>query len=332
MIYICAVEGKISGGPELLHQLAYVLIMIGREAKMVYFKDSFPIEVTTADTADKYRIYCDKSESDLSVIDKADNTVVVPEIAFEFIDKLQYAKKIAWWLSVDNYKDMLKEKYGYSNEDLKDINILDHHGFGKREDVLHLAQSYYALDFLRNTLQVDPKYTDYLSDYINDSYFTADTAGVSINRKDMVIFNPKKGGWRLKKIIDATQPEILWIPLINLTNEKMRLHMMLAKVYVDFGNHPGKDRIPREAAINGCCVITGRQGAAAYHEDVPIPDRYKIDDITDIDTKAVKELILDIFKNYSQRIGDFSEYRDMICSEKERFVTDVIRIFGSSAP
>ncbi|MBO6214292.1 MAG: hypothetical protein J6N76_02010, partial [Lachnospiraceae bacterium] len=70
----------------------------------------------------------------------------------------------------------------------------------------------------------------------------------------------------------------------------------------------------------------------AYHEDVPIPDRYKIDDITDIDTEAVKELILDIFKNYSQRIGDFSEYRDMICSEKERFVTDVIRIFGSYAP
>jgi hypothetical protein len=143
----------------------------------------------------------------------------------------------------------------------------------------------------------------------------------------MVLFNPVKGKKRLKKLIDATQDEILWIPLANLSREKMRLHMLLAKVYVDFGNHPGKDRIPREAAISGCCVITGKHGAAGYYEDIPIPDRYKVDDLEDVDVEAVKKLILDIFENYDERIEDFAYYREMIRGEKEKFILDAMKIF-----
>ena len=96
---------------------------------------------------------------------------------------------------------------------------------------------------------------------------------------------------------------------------------------MDFGNHPGKDRIPREAAISGCCVITGRQGAAAFYEDVPIPDRYKFDDLKDIDVESVKACILDIFQNYDERIKDFEEYRNMIRGEKEKFIMDAMRLF-----
>lgn len=54
--------------------------------------------------------------------------------------------------------------------------------------------------------------------------------------------------------------------------------MSKSKVYIDFGNHPGKDRIPREAAISGCIVITGKRGAAAFAEDVCIPETYKFDE------------------------------------------------------
>jgi len=44
------------------------------------------------------------------------------------------------------------------------------------------------------------------------------------------------------------------------------------KLYVDFGKHPGKDRMPREAAVHGCCIITGRRGAAGNPFDIPIPN------------------------------------------------------------
>jgi len=51
-----------------------------------------------------------------------------------------------------------------------------------------------------------------------------------------------------------------------------------AKVYIDFDYHPRKDRLPREAAILGCCVITRKRGSAKFFEDVPIPDEYKFED------------------------------------------------------
>lgn len=58
--------------------------------------------------------------------------------------------------------------------------------------------------------------------------------------------------------------DLRWVPLIGMTTEEMRSCMSKSKVYIDFGNHPGKDRIPREAAISGCIVITGKRGAAAF--------------------------------------------------------------------
>ena len=328
MVYIYAVEGLKTGGPELLHQLAFVLNFTGVGAKMVYVKNSFPIEITKAETIDEYACYCCETEADLSVIDSDENMVVVPEILYEALDEIQHATKVAWWLSVDGYKHILKQKYGFLDEDFNDISKLDYYEFRKRKDVFHLAQSYYAIDFLKTTLGVPEERIDYLSDYINDAYLQATPEELQVERKNMVVFNPKKGGWRLKKLIDETRGEILWVPLENLTKEKMRLHMMLAKVYVDFGNHPGKDRIPREAAISGCCVITGRQGAAAYQKDVPIPERYKIDDSKDVDVETVRNLILDIFEHYEERTKDFEDYRTMIRGEKEKFVTDVMRLFS----
>jgi len=47
-------------------------------------------------------------------------------------------------------------------------------------------------------------------------------------------------------------------------------------MYIDFGTHPGKDRIPREAALRNCIVLTNRNGAADNNVDVPIPNEYKI--------------------------------------------------------
>ena len=35
------------------------------------------------------------------------------------------------------------------------------------------------------------------------------------------------------------------------------------------------DRLPREAALAGCVVITNREGAANYDKDVPLPVGFK---------------------------------------------------------
>lgn len=327
MVYICAVEGLESGGPELLHQLAFVLNQLNVKTKMAYLANGFPIRIVPSQVIPLYGDYVSETEFDMEVMDRGENIVVIPEIAFDLVEQFQYATKVAWWMSVDNYRGILQREYGFSDEEMQTIECLDYYNFRNRNDVIHLAQSYYAVDFLHHDMQVDMDNIGYLSDYINDSYFKMDFQTIDNERKNIVLFNPKKGGERLKKLIDATAGEIGWVPLENLTREKMQLYMMIAKVYVDFGNHPGKDRIPREAAISGCCVITGMHGAAKFHEDVPIPNKYKVDDLEDLDVSHVRDLILDIFEHYDERIDDFEEYRTMIRGEKEKFIKDAMNLF-----
>ena len=104
--------------------------------------------------------------------------------------------------------------------------------------------------------------------------------------------------------------------------------MQSSKVYVDFGNHPGKDRIPREAAANGCCIITNKQGSAAFREDVPIPEKYKFEEpLEEVD--RLKELLVDICSNYSEHVSKFEEYRNWIKDEKVRFDAEVVEFVRS---
>jgi glycosyltransferase involved in cell wall biosynthesis len=113
-----------------------------------------------------------------------------------------------------------------------------------------------------------------------------------------------------------------------MTPAQVGEHLRMAKVYIDFGNHPGKDRIPREAALSGCCVITGRNGSAAYQKDVPIPENYKFyDGIKQAD--EIIEMIRSIFNNYEKVNIDFDSYRTIIRKEKETFTKDVKNIFGN---
>ena len=106
--------------------------------------------------------------------------------------------------------------------------------------------------------------------------------------------------------------------------EKVVLMMQASKIYVDFGEHPGKDRIPREAAANGCCVITNRKGSSAFAEDVPIPDHFKFSDPSSNleEINSLMHKICDDFKAYQDK---FSDYRDFIKSEKQLFEKDTLR-------
>jgi hypothetical protein len=74
-------------------------------------------------------------------------------------------------------------------------------------------------------------------------------------------------------------------------------------MYVDFGHHPGMDRIPREAAACGCLVLVGERGSASYFKDVPLTAEYKID---------LRNLDLDnlVHKIYKM----MADYNDLFCS------------------
>ena len=113
------------------------------------------------------------------------------------------------------------------------------------------------------------------------------------------MYNPKKGYEFTKKLISKANNTIKFIPLENLTCSEVRDLLLKSKIYIDFGNHPGKDRFPREAAMCGNAILTNKKGAAKYNEDVPINKIYKMDDV-DNNIDKILEKIFYIFENYEQ--------------------------------
>lgn len=98
--------------------------------------------------------------------------------------------------------------------------------------------------------------------------------------------------------------------------------MEIAKVYVDFGAHPGKDRIPREAASCGCCVITNKKGSAAFWEDVPVLEAYKFSNVSSQYDK-IANLLKDICADFKKHSINFDVYRQFIKEEGKKFTNDV---------
>ena len=97
-------------------------------------------------------------------------------------------------------------------------------------------------------------------------------------------------------------------------------------MYIDFGHHPGKDRLPREAAMSMCAIMTGRRGSAKYDEDVPIPRKYKYDE-NDTSMRSIVDGVKCLLHNYDTCIDEFENYRNSIKQEKSIFSSQVAAMF-----
>ena len=86
--------------------------------------------------------------------------------------------------------------------------------------------------------------------------------------------------------------------------------------YIDFGPHPGMDRLPREAALAGCIVLTIGEGAANFDKDVPLPPQFKFKsfDVDKIFT-LLKDCCGGSFDKYSMRM---EPYRKWILSQEAK--------------
>jgi hypothetical protein len=111
-----------------------------------------------------------------------------------------------------------------------------------------------------------------------------------------------------------------------MTPEEVANLLLKAKVYIDFGHHPGKDRIPREAAISNCCVIVGKKGSARFQEDVPIKDEFKFEP-KKRNIPNIIDKIRHLLDNYEREIKKFEDYKEFILNEEEKFEEDIKRIF-----
>lgn len=333
MIYVMCPAGSYTGGPTLAHQLCYMLNNLGINASMWYFcspwkrKKIEPVHPLYKHFNNPYVV--DKP-ADIST-----NTIVALESKTSILKEFKNAKRTIWWMSVDNYYlnmgnfvEVLKRKYFHFKPTLeysKRFKDKKKYLEFKKPDIIHYVQSEYAKSFLLNE-GIDESKIFELGDYIEDDIIEAHKFVDFSDKRDSILYNPKKGYEFTKKII-LQNPQYDWVPLINMTKQEVIRALLSSKLYIDFGTHPGKDRFPREAVLCGCCVITGLKGAAANSVDIPIPKKYKFEDNIDC-LDDISMAISDIISNYPERIKDFEPYCIRTLNEKENFRKEVEECFG----
>lgn len=291
-IYIACPNNYVTGGIELLHQLCHELNQNPKiDAKMWYiakyiehpqpdvYSDIYGNEYVTAEAVEK------------------DSVIVFPEIWADRLERFDSIQKVIFWESVDNY---LRWSSGNNVASMP-------------KNILHLTQSAYASDFLINN-GIDAKQIIYIGDYINHAYLSNPSV---TERRDIVLYNPKKGKAFTDLVIKAL-PEIEFIPIQNMTQQEVIKLMDKSKLYIDFGDHPGKDRLPREAAMRDLCIITDKEGSARFKKDVNIPDEYKFNrDEAELD--SICGQIKATLEWYELRKEHFTVYRNNIMCEYSEF-------------
>lgn len=306
-IYVYCPGDSVTGGPELLHQLVYELVKKKVPASIVYY----PCDRIWTTPEPYLRYEC---PVEMEVPDDSCIAVIAPEVATDLLHRFSIARRCIWWLSVDNYRGNFENRH-QAKLFIKRC-ILS--GIKSPEETIHLCQSLYSKTFIERRFGV----TGYLlSDYIADEFFDI---GPLISRKDIVIYNPKKGVSTTNSIIKKS-PDIRFSKIAGMTRAQVREALRSAKVYIDFGYHPGKDRIPREAAASGCIVIVGKRGSAKNDHDVGIPSEYKFMPWQHKNTIA---LIRRIFADYPGHLNAQESYRNGIRAERDEFGAQVKTLFG----
>lgn len=322
-IYVACPANIATGGPEVLHQLVYELANLGFDAYMYYYgrtENKHPVH-------EAYMGYNNKFANNIE--DHQKNILIVPEVKTEIIYQYYSIQKVIWWLSVDNYFRLLVSDSKLKKIIKKTLYYLHLYPkqkiyrFSKNDKIIHFVQSEYAKQMLKKRGIIENVF--YLGDYLNNLFIEQQTINLNTKKENIVIYNPKKGIEFTKAIIRKAR-NIKFIPIENMTRDEVANLLSTAKVYIDFGNHPGKDRIPREAAISGCCVIVGKNGSAKFYEDVPLEDDFKFT-ASRKNIPLIIEKIKNCFDNYEEEVKKFAKYREMIKNEQLKFIDDIKNIF-----
>jgi hypothetical protein len=330
-IFVACPANVSMGGPESLHQLAYHLRKdLNINAYIYYY--NFDNRRFETPVHPEYQIYGNPYVIKLNEIeDNEKNIIIVPEVQ-EGLNLLQLFKNIrkgVWFLSVDYYYlSKFYEKMLFLDFNKLDLLSNKIEKLAKKfpyenDPLLKLADFYMTTSYRGLKWFSDLKPMFYLKRPINKAFIENSTK--FSKKENIVVYNPKKGFSFTKKIIKFAK-DIIFVPIDNMTREEVINLLKKSKVYIDFGYFPGPERMPMEAAILGCCVITGKRGCAAFFEDVPIPDEYKFEDIEENIPKIVDK-IKDCLENYEERYKDFENYREIIKNGPKEFIEDLRKTF-----
>jgi hypothetical protein len=318
----------LNGGCEALHQLGYHINRHGGSAHMAYYGPYSGLEL------DGDTLHCHLEPSPIPRYFArykpralhqarlgAETLLVFPEVLSALAaTKDDRYQRALWWLSVDNAVEQNRALLdaGYRRSVFADAGLV------------HFHQSDYARAFLHaNAALCYHPLSDYTDpDFVARSLNATENRPVS-QRPARICFFPNKGAALAARFIvgqDAQKQNVEFLPIRGMSKAQVRDALFDARIYLDFGNHPGKDRVPREAAIAGAVVLLHAAGAALRFADHPLPAEYRfIED--DIATGELRRKVAAILDQPEEHFAAQRMYREAILHEQERFDLEVRSVF-----
>lgn len=324
-IYIFAPSGHYSGGPKSLHQLCSAIRSLNLDAYMTYYRGT-DFDRPMHPQFEKYHLPVVEG-----VEDSPHNIAIVPESKFFEVGYLTEIQIVIWWLSVDFFFLKLEEQLHHfiqAREFLKTpFQILQMPSI-RFSEMDHLYHDEYVRQFLKlNGFPTEKCFP--VGDYLFANFYEQ-TDSIDLNAKeDLIVYNPKKGLEFTKQLINAA-PDLNFVPIENMTPTQVQSTLARAKIYIDFGFHPGRDHLPREAVMSHCVVVTGKRGSAANDIDVPISEEFKFDDSIGSEQKIIPKIVKRlrvILKKFRSKHDKQNSYRGEVQREQDKFFMDVANLF-----
>lgn len=342
-VYVACPYGAVSGGPESLHQLVFELNNINIDAYIYYYDSNGPLYIPS-----KYEKYTNKIAYNID--DDSSNLIIIPEIATELLYKYRNIKKCIWWLSLDFYFKTMPGERAKNNKivnkiksenarkilypifniifKIKDKKFKTFNFFTDKKihSYIHLYNCEYVKDFLISK-GVKQSNIHYLCGPISKDYIS--NSEIIKSKYNIVAYNPAKERDFYKKFIDyvyTKRTDILFFPIQNMNQKQVKTLLTKSKVYMDFGFFPGPERIPREAVVSYCNILTSNRGSARNNKDVLVPVKYKYD----IDKDDINEIyngLIELIDNYEENLQLYDLYREKVLNQMERFSEDIRYIF-----
>ncbi|MET1088093.1 MAG: hypothetical protein ABWY04_13385 [Arthrobacter sp.] len=327
-IFVLYHRGLRTGGPEALHQLVDMLRELGQDAYLV----PHPHTVQN-DRVGQYNVY-DAPEAP-GIIDAPGNVVVYPETYVYEMSGVKHARRMCWWLSIDNSLTFMAERMWHRSpaglvERARETafpyarmwkNRVSPGTLRKDRDVVHLVQSSYAWAFIATRFDAVPSL---VSDYTPNAEFQS--ASGTPRDPWLVTYNPAKGGKTIEAVKALCPPSVRWRPIVGMTRAEVVRTLQECGVYLDLGHHPGKDRMPREAALSGALSIVARRGSGAFYADVPIPWEHKITPGDD-EAMTAAGMLPALIGNFTAEVAKQNGYRKTVQNERSRFKREVEDVF-----
>lgn len=299
-IILACPSGLATGGTEGIHNLCHYLNLVGANAKILYIGSKHSPQ------PEQYRNYECDYVTDFPKDFKG--VVILPEVWGNEVTSPKYkdCQVAINWQGVDVYSWHVPER--------------DRGKYLQRQNTIHIANSEYAMRFLTKQGLQPVK----IADCLNDAFF--DIPLDMDNRGNVVLYNPT--GAKLTRFQETvmsrctTELGIRFRPIERLTRDGVIDLFKHSKLYIDFGVFSGRERLPREAVMCGCCILTSDKGTAHYFNDNSIMDMYKVEDVT-----TAMQRIKYVLDNYRRCVPDFNMYRELLTKDKQNYIEDVRKLY-----